>query len=166
MSSLKCVRFQYLHASIFHYFTNGKSSLGSRVNANLNYFLSLSCTQFHSAYVKARLPWLTEPAGRAHIFSIYHLRRISLLRYDSRNAADTVGVNGVYVPVECILIIRGGIFEATIPSPPLLTHRVRAHVKFSHCSSCLCADSLLMTELPPLYTYFRLFNLRLVFSSR
>jgi len=52
-----------------------------------------------------------------HIFNIYHLPRVSLrarnfVRSDSRGAADTVGVNGIYVPVECILIIHGGIFEA------------------------------------------------------
>lgn len=51
------------------------------------------------------------------VFNIYHLPRMSLsarnfVRSDSRGAADTVGVNGIYVPVECILIIRGGIFEA------------------------------------------------------
>lgn len=38
----------------------------------------------------------------------------NFVRSDSRSAADTVGVNGIYVPVECILIIRGGIFEAAI----------------------------------------------------
>lgn len=36
----------------------------------------------------------------------------NFVRSDSRSAVDTVGVNGIYVPVECILIIRGGIFEA------------------------------------------------------
>lgn len=40
------------------------------------------------------------------------LRARNFVRSDSRNAPDTVGVNGIYVLVECILIIRGGIFEA------------------------------------------------------
>lgn len=68
---------------------------------------------------------MTIAAGR--IFSIYHLplslplclslprgERALEPRSDSRNAADTVGVNGIYVPVECILIIRVGVFEAAI----------------------------------------------------
>lgn len=36
----------------------------------------------------------------------------NFVRSDSHSAADTVGVNGIYVPVECILIIQDGIFEA------------------------------------------------------
>lgn len=94
--------------------------------------------------------FLADPASQ-HIFSIYHLPRISLPRYDSRNAADTVGVNGVYVPVECILIIRGGIFEAVIQST--CVREIFTLFVMSVCRRFVVDDCA-----SPLYTYFRLFN--------
>lgn len=78
---------------------------------------------------------------------------------DSRNAADTVGVNGIYVPVECILIIRVGVFEAAIQYAcvreifTLPAHSVCVRV----CLSPLLPLSLVWFCYAP-HTYFRLFS--------
>jgi len=118
--------------------------------------------------VAPRTPARSLKSGRSlrvtageRVFSIYHLPRASpgaILSHSlafSRNAADTVGLNGIYVPVECILIIRAGVFG------PAATY-----VKFSRRWSRLCVYSFIVSRRP-LYTYGSSGSLiRPVLSSR